>query len=317
MKKNNRILLKAVAILLCLVLITTCVVSSTLAKFVIEKEVGVPVKFKNFGVTMRVKGGNSSGTTSTEITQLDAKSVTVTYDALEVYPGYDNKNLVLFTFDGTLTVPATLKVTVNVELDDEVFYISKDAFPDVGTDADDYPRANAANMPLNFIVGSVYSKDSNSITNSGVSSSWAQARDVTILANNIEKTICSNLRNSYNIKGSDIKPDANNDYYVTKDFAANYTFKTPDASDISYIPPFGIKYDSDSNYRYGCGFGIGINWPIGISTIPNYQRDPNYDIVETWIADKIAKKQAEAAESGETYTPMRITFTVSLEQTGT
>ena len=310
MNKNNRIFLKIVAMLLCLVLITTCVVSSTLAKFVIEKEVGVPVKFKNFGVTMQVK--NASKVEST----LDAKSVTVTYDAIELYPGYDNKNLVLFTFDGTLTVPATLKVTVNVELDDEVFYISKDAFPELGTAANADPRADAYNMPLSFNVGTVYEVGSNNITGVGFPTDWITSSSGSYLETLIEESIGGKLRGSIKIDTSK-GTDTNNDYYVTKNFAKNYTFKTPNPSDdgTSYTPPFGTKYDSDSNFRFGCGFGFGIFWPsrlAGTST-----QDQQYDIVETWIANKIAEKQAEAVKNGETYTPMKITFTVSLEQTGT
>ena len=297
-KNSSKIIFRIVAILLCLVLITASVVSSTLAKFTVTKEATTEVSFKTFGVKMQIKNAG------TVVSTLDSNSVTVTYPVTEIYPGYDNKNLVLFTFDGTLTVPATLTVTINVELADE-FYISSADFESLGTTAADSPRANGANMPVYFNVGSVYSKDSNSITGNGISTSWAQATDVTILANNIEKTICSNLRNSYKINGSSLTPDASGDYFVTKDFAKNYTFKTPDASDTSYIPPFGVNHTENHNVRYGCGFGIGINWPMNDIE--------NKNVVETWIADKIAEKQA--ADSN--YVPMTITITVSLEQTGT
>ena len=294
-KKITKVLTAIVAILLCLVLISTSIVSGTLAKFVITKDASTVVAFEKFGVKMQVKNG------SVVKSSLDTNTVTVTYNATEIYPGYENKNLVLFTFDGTLTVPATLKIKVNIDLEDE-FYISSDDFSSLGTTADKYPRANAANMPLNFIVGSVYSKDSDSITGNGLPSSWAQASDVTILANNIEKTICSNLRSSYKINGSTLNPDANGDYFVTKDFAANYTFKTPDPSDTSYIPPFGTNHTENDNYRYGCGFGIGIHWPM--------HSGENESMVETWIADKIAEKQA----ADPNYVPMKITITVTLEQ---
>mgnify|MGYP007037148426 CR=1 FL=1 len=81
MKKVNKILMATVAILLSLVLISTSVVSGIFAKFVIQKDAVVSVKFKNFGVKLSV------GREAQVISGPDAKSVSITYDAFEMYPG--------------------------------------------------------------------------------------------------------------------------------------------------------------------------------------------------------------------------------------
>ena len=58
MRRANKILMATVAILLCLVLITSSVVSTTLAKFVITKSASTSVGFTKFNMEVKldVKG---------------------------------------------------------------------------------------------------------------------------------------------------------------------------------------------------------------------------------------------------------------------
>ena len=115
MKKVNKIMMATVAILLSLVLISTSLVSGIFAKFVIKKEVGVPIKFKNFGVTMQVK---HNGVKIEE----SANTVSITYDnltAMNLYPGMAEKGdaiVVAFTTaSGGLSFATDLKIRIDVD----------------------------------------------------------------------------------------------------------------------------------------------------------------------------------------------------------
>lgn len=295
-KKMTKALTAIVAILLCLVLISTSIVSGTLAKFVVTKNATTEVALERFGVKMRVKNADSV------VSNFDKTSAIITYNATEIYPGFENKNMVLFTFDGTLTVPARLTVRVNIDLEEE-FYISSDNFESISTDINATPRANAYNMPVDLTAGMVESKDSEAISYLSYSTSWTAATYVNDLKTLLSTNLMNNFRSYANMKYDYVRNNGViTDQWIYKDFESGYTFKAPDSSDSSYVPPFGR---GTTTAPYGCGFGFGIRWSmVGME---------KESMVETWIADKIAEKQA--ADSN--YVPMTITITVSLEQTGT
>ncbi len=117
MRKVNKMLMATVSILLCLVLISTSVVSGIYAKFVITKSGDATVSLKAFGITLEVKCGeeNSGGTITP--TTIGDNTVSVTVDNVKMIPrekAIDYNELIVFELDGTPNVPKVkLKITVD------------------------------------------------------------------------------------------------------------------------------------------------------------------------------------------------------------
>ena len=110
MKKANKILMVAVAILLSLVLITTSIVSGIFAKFILTKTAESGVKLEKFGLTLTV---SSSYSTATPTSNGEGISITVpiTMNAATNYDG-----LVKFTFSNTPNVSKVkLILTMKIE----------------------------------------------------------------------------------------------------------------------------------------------------------------------------------------------------------
>ena len=281
-KSSAQTIFRIVAILLCLALISTSIVSSTLARFVITKDATMEATLEAFGVKMQVQNGSSV------VSNFDENSVTVTYDTpIEIYPGYQNsKSALLFIFDGELTVPARVKVAIDFELDLDVFYISSTDCPTLPTSGD--YRSNTYHMPISFWVGNVAPSNPVVLKGSGPAGSWRTFDDIDTLKNNMGATMYTYL-NSY----AGIVKNKSDTFAQTK-----------------FSKGSGITFKTDY-----CGFGFDFYWPA--RTNGNSDDDRYKNIIETCIAEKAAKKQAEAAENEESYTPMKLIVTVTLEQTGT
>ena len=279
-KSSAQTIFRIVAILLCLALISTSIVSSTLARFVITKDATMEATLEAFGVKMQVKNGSSV------VSNLDANSLTVTYETpIEIYPGYtDSKSALLFIFDGELTVPARVKVAIDFELDLDVFYISSTDCPTLPTSG--VYRSNTYHMPTYFRVGNVAPSNPVELNQLNAAGTWQTSDDIVTLKNSMRNAMYSTL-NGY-----------------TGMYKKN-TFSQKEFSKGS-----GITFNSDT-----CGFGFDFYWPA--RTNGNTDDDRYKDIIETCIAEKAAKKQAEATKNGVSYTPMKLIVTVTLEQTGT
>ena len=154
MKKRSRIIMMITAILLILVMISSCLVSSTMAKYVITKKATTQVSFKRFGVTVNLA---LDGVTASE-TEENGDSVTLTYTT-SLTPG-TSKNISA-SVTGAPSVDAI--VTANVE----VAYAGTAAFK-VANSTDFYGvAANTIYVPIGFKVGgssSYASHDSQSTT---------------------------------------------------------------------------------------------------------------------------------------------------------
>lgn len=290
MKKVNKILMIVTSILLSLVLISTCIVSGTLAKFAITKDATTVVSLKQFGVRIKVTGG-------TVIDGPDANSVTVTCDPVELYPGISKPNAVLFAFEGKLNVPATLTVRVKVDLDD-AFYITDTDIPLLSAD-----NADMVHVPIKFGYGTVTSLESTTIAGNGNWMSYnneSKNKNVGTTEATIASYLCSNFRWIVEDMTYDDNQEDNHgnmtDWYATKEFPKDYEFKTPDSSDTSYVHAFGR---GTAQSPYGCGFGFGFKWDTLNST------DFDTNLIDTYLAEKF--KNSSTA-------PIKVTFTVSLEQ---
>ena len=132
MKKTNKILAKALVIILSLVLITSCVVSSTFAKYVVTKSASTKVELQRFGITVTLDPINSlEDSGSGKITKA-GDSITYELKNVTLIPGDTDTYKDLFeeaSVTGTPSVNAKLKIEVTVTgANDTYFNISSDDF---------------------------------------------------------------------------------------------------------------------------------------------------------------------------------------------
>lgn len=158
-RKANRILMAIVLILLCLVLMTTSVVSGIFAKYTISKQVLMMFSFESFGVTIDIipSEGLIDAVGGNDI-QFDG-SGNLTVSNLLMHPGDDFADALKFQIKGRPTADAELKVEVTVANEgnafDSAFKINKQAFPSLFTGT----WANKTEMPyvpMGFYVGDDY-----------------------------------------------------------------------------------------------------------------------------------------------------------------
>lgn len=148
MQKKNKIMLKAVAILLSLVLITTCIVSSTFAKFVIQKSTKTEMTLEAYGVTLDLDVAQALKNACTVEEKVNGNSLTVTLTNLTLAPGDDFSESIIFALSGAATTRTKLNVDIDVEYDISDFYID----PSVATDDIDDGSYCEAYFPITLDV---------------------------------------------------------------------------------------------------------------------------------------------------------------------
>ena len=149
MKKFNKFLLRILAVLLCLILISTCIVSSTMAKFVVIKQADATVSLQKFGTTITVSTPHS-GISETVATK-KGNSLTYTITDVEMNQGSSYKDLVRFTFNTTApNVPVYVIIEVDIDYNPEDFKIPANTI--LKTDGETY-MPEAYIMPLQFTFG--------------------------------------------------------------------------------------------------------------------------------------------------------------------
>ena len=158
-RKANRILMAIVLILLCLVLMTTSVVSGIFAKYTISKQVLMMFSFESFGVTIEIipSEGLKKAVGADNIRFDESRNLTVSN--LLMHPGDNFKDALKFQIKGKPTADAELKVEVTVANEENAFNnafkINKKAFPSLFTGT----WANETEMPyvpMGFYVGGDY-----------------------------------------------------------------------------------------------------------------------------------------------------------------
>ena len=124
MRKANKILMATVAILLCLVLITTSVASGIFAKFVITKSGSTTLKLTQFGVTVSMTPATDKlialGAKSESLTEsLVGVEYRTTISGLCLAPGDDLTDAVKFEISGTPSVKVKVFITTTVKFYDK------------------------------------------------------------------------------------------------------------------------------------------------------------------------------------------------------
>ena len=141
MKKQNRIMLKAVAILLCLVLFTTCIVSSTFAKFANRQTATTNMTLGRFGVEISLTPNGITKNTEDK----RGNSLSTTFKTVSLKPGDAKAEAVKMTFSGTPNVDTRIIIDFELDYNLEPFTIYKTDFYDLATDS-------AVYVPIGFKV---------------------------------------------------------------------------------------------------------------------------------------------------------------------
>ena len=247
MRRANKILMATVAVLLCLVLISTSIVSGVFARFAITKKAETTVKLEQFGVTIELTP-DSRLVKETEIKKGD--SVSMTFSGIDMAIGDAFPQALMVEVTGTPTVPVELKVACQFNYDYSEggsYWVTSD-ISKAGKDLYLMPLgftmdwdANTANDPT-YICRQYHNRTSDQI----------------------EEIIVRNIFNKLYGKSYDagecpnVKTDANTDYYFTKSYDAK-------------LPISGTENE----------FYLGFNWPHEYSS-----NNWDYDAIATHISEK-------------------------------
>ena len=277
MRKANKILMATVAILLCLVLITTSVASGLFAKFVVTKSGSATITFEKFGVTVTMSitdltALQNAGAridldkNNAPVETFTSEGHTITISGLKMRPGLDFSRAVKFEFGKqgetqTLSVPAEVRITTTVEYDDKVHTDTQNAdktitYHNYYVPAGKIIQSKAANgtityMPLTYFmpIGFTFSHDvasANGNTNVALGS-WTEdagtGTDSKVIASAISNSIASGVKGKITNANTSVSKNT-----VTIPFAKNsaVTFNIDDETNLTYFHT-GFFYPLDRN----------------------------------------------------------------------
>ena len=266
MKKVNKILMATVAILLCLVLITTSVVSGVFARFVVKNTVTSTVTFSKFGAKISVnldaltKDSEGNLIDGIEVTEyVNANSNTITVTGLKIGPGDMVPNAMRFNLSVDGAKPAVnvqMRLKIEVDYNNSYFAITDDSTVD-------FPDTLIAEgqtkyfMPIGFTLGHNATKDSGYVKvlepwyNSSTNASYISP-----------DTVSSNIGNG--IKNNITNPSVSNS--GNERLIGTFT-----AGQVPKITIKGLSTTPTST------FDFGYIWPL--------DENADKDVVSTYIAN--------------------------------
>ena len=237
MQKKNKALMMAVSTLLCLTLISSCLVSSVFAKYVTKDTATATAVIEKFGVTLSVSSLSTTdqekyGVTVTDNSTPNLKNAgvySITVSGLKMGPGDTINDLISFTIGGKANVDCQLKIdpivtfeTDNIVDDNPNDNIKPNTFfiPNgVGVINDD---TGEARFPIQVLCNgdiNCYSPWKN------VPSSDELDDDGSLKPGNVSSTVARILAKEFDVKCDKVKSDTDNSPngttdYVYKNFAA-------------------------------------------------------------------------------------------------
>ena len=141
MKKLTKTLTRVCVILLSLVLITSSVVSTTLAKYTVTKEGKTTAGLKKFGLDLEV---TSQHDTTPAQSNKSGDSLTLTFDDLTLKPGDTINDAIVVKVTGQPVVDARVTIDVTVTYNGEEFVIKRNDFA--------WLESNKTYVPIQFTV---------------------------------------------------------------------------------------------------------------------------------------------------------------------
>ena len=275
MRKANKILMATVAILLCLVLISTSVVSGVFAKFAINKTAMVEkAKLKQFGLTVGLYGtssgdaglktfaDNGGGSYNSNTNMNEGKNIVAVAKDFKIGDGDECKNAVKFVISGTPITAAKLNIKIDLVYTADNFKITKNDFHELGVDEKYY-------MPLGFSFGGTSSCGY-------VAGPWISSDDVDISSDDaLENYIATQMAEKIVIGDTNTKNKNVTGNVISLEFTED---KAPN-----------FTVDSTKNT-----FFMGFGWP-------DSSQYPDYAEISTFLAEQMSS--------------MQIIYTVWVEQT--
>lgn len=296
MRKKNRIVLKAVAILLCLVLFTTCIVSSTFARFANRQTATTNMTLGRFGVelvmTYKTDWGDEDDPNRKDVTitpTQNGDSLSVTISGLRMIPGDDFPELVRFKFveDKTPNVPVKVTITQTLSHRHQDFMISSDENDNVGN-----LKVNKYAMPLGFKFAAYDNSGTEVIPMGYVVDPWrlgAPSND-----GNMNQRLAENLDAKF---GSGVSIPFDDATSVTASFAKGAALKFKafgsDTADINQLV-FGVEWPETWE---GTEYNNSEHLCEGATAL-------DYNAMETWLCSQDGYDLR-----------VSITYTVKIEQT--
>ena len=144
MKKFTKRLTMIVAVLLSLVLLSSSIVSTTLAKYVVTKDVTANLQLQKFGLTVDLKVDEKLNPETKDI----GNSAVVTIENFMLKPGDNFSNAITASISGKPNVDANVTIDVTVSCDDNNFKVLKDDFDGISAITKD-----TIYTPVGFFVG--------------------------------------------------------------------------------------------------------------------------------------------------------------------
>ena len=301
MRKRNKILMMAISSLLCLTLISSCLVSSIFSKYVTEDSVGGTVAFKKWGVTITadVKDGLPATVTGED------GSATVTISGLNMKPGDDFSDAIRFTITGTPEVKCRVTVLTRFSYGSVPGTSAVNAMQMSGTECG-YPNEEFCYfMPVGLTFGTgyynsqnktytptVYGKDANNndLKYTYISEPWRYC-----VGSGVPQSECHALKinnafrdTMYNIIDESGKISSSSGYYG----ADGKTFSNGKGIYVDFAPNSGILFypkgqtHSETNKMNSLTFGFHL--PYEYSRVKD-----NTAVFSTAQLDEIATYMSE------------------------
>ena len=298
MRKKNKILMMVISSLLCLTLISSCLVSGVFAKYVTKDTGTVSTVFKKWGVTVTadVRDDLQKYITS------QSGAATVTIAGLNIKPGDDYSDALRFTITGTPEVKCRVKLTVQFFYGNSEEY-DYDRIKVVGVDGVEASTDKYC-MPVGFTFGAPKNRTSKEyiISNAYVVDPWREytgkspsSNDTTkpssfsnVGMNSTEKLLVNGIRDKLDGVTSTMTTNS----YIYKDFDPSST-----NSKINKVAFYAKNGDVPINT-----LELGFAWPYENGT--DEDTIAMYDNYSNIIAQKVAAKSEF----------ITITYTISVEQ---
>lgn len=172
MKKFSKNIMKVVAILLILVLMTSCIISSTLAAFVVTKDASTTVGFSAFGVTVNldVVGIDKVRTDYT------GESATVVLENLTLLKPDDIEKAITASITGTPSVDATVTINVVIDYVSDNFKVPSGKFSTLQSDTVFVPAGFKVGSSQSYVV-TPYNSNADTTTEETVEKAIAAMSD--------------------------------------------------------------------------------------------------------------------------------------------
>lgn len=250
MQKKNRIMMIAVSSLLCLTLISSCLVSGVFARYVTKDSAKVSTVFKKFGITVTAEPHadlaqyvtSADGAVTLELNNVAGENV------FKIKPGDDYSDAIRFTITGTAEVPVEVKISPSFAYTNNTYYKIPKGVGGLSTETQ--------YMPLGFTFGGLYYDGetySPKIDNDYVALPWLK----NTAANAMERVVVGNMLDKIDYTSSDTTSDTP---YVLKKFEAGESIL------------FTSKIDSAKKVN---AFDFGFVWPM------EWSKDDNPDFDHT------------------------------------